>query len=339
MWSNLYRTTLLFFIFLWIGIYSQLIAESRNSNLSQAQIEQAVQENHETSKDTPKESKGIDWFELIIIVGYLGGVFILLPIVVYTNQKEKLFNSDSDDQSQIMFIERLSEAERNQKALEILEKIESKLTSFKGEDGSELITITKGSQAKFMKFGLDYINKRLKPADAAIIERVKEFTDVYNDRTRRAFTGSNWVIGCGIAVGILFYMTGGISVFLFIHFLGLVFYFLSSRTTFYGIEKRMSHFGNGKGFISGLMAGLFLGNGVKYYVKEGNGPWKRDWETEGQMALMGLVLLLIAAMILGIFAAFLGVLNFIINYSTSFLHPFQSEEKWYEKNFLQLGTA
>lgn len=314
-----------------LSLQTQLTAESSNY-----QSQNVVQENSQNTESIPNESKkdsGVDWFELIIIVGYLGGVFVLLPIVLYTNAKEKLFVPDSTNQDQISVIQDLTEEQRNQKAMEILERIESKLTVIKGEDGTDWVTITKGSQAKFMKYGLDYINKKLKPTDQNVIDRINEFTNVYNDRTRRAFTGSNWIIGSSALLAVLFYMTGGISVFLFIHILGLVFYILSSRTTFYGIEKRMKTFGNGPSFISGMMSGLFLGNGVKYYVKEGSGPWRRDWETEGQMALIGLFLLIVVAIFLGIFAAFLGVLNFIINYSTSFLHPFKTEEKWYQENF------
>lgn len=328
--SSFFRRVLFLIIFLTIGATAQLSAQN--------QLEPVTQENSqnpELTKEKSKENKGVDWFEVIILVGYLGGVFVLLPIVIYTNRKEKLFVPNSNNQDQISIIEGLTEEQRNQKAQEILEQIETRLTSFKGEDGSDWITISKGSQAKFMKYGLDYINKKLNPTDQTLVERINEFSNVYNDRTRRAFTGSNWVIGCSAALALLFFFTGGISVFLFIHLLGLVFYFLSSRTTFYGIEKRMKYFGGGSGFIGGLMTGLFLGNGVKYYIKEGSGPWKRDWETEGQMALMGIVLLLIAAMILGFFAAFLGVINFVINYSTSFILPFKSEEKWYLENFPQ----
>ncbi len=85
--------------------------------------------------------------------------------------------------------------------------------------------------------GLDYINKYLLPTNTDIIERIKVFSDVYADRTRRAFTGSKWIIGCSAAVGVLFVWSGGITTFIFIHFLGLLFYILSSRTSFYTIEK------------------------------------------------------------------------------------------------------
>ena len=59
---------------------------------------------------------GIDWFEVIIITGYLLGVFILLPVVVYTNLKEKLFSPTTENSEEVQIIENLSEEERNNRA-------------------------------------------------------------------------------------------------------------------------------------------------------------------------------------------------------------------------------
>ena len=287
------------------------------------------------SSETTSSGGGIDWFNVIIAGSYLIGVFILLPLVIYTNMNEKIFNPETDDKAKVQILNELSEEERNNRAKDILEKIGEKLTPFKSDEGEELITITKGSQATFMKRGLDYIQKRLAPTDPELLARMEEFSEVYEHRAKRAFTGSNWVLACSAGVGLLFLWAGGITTFIFIHFLGLLFYFLSSRTTFYGIEKRIGYFGGGVGLISGIMGGLFLGNGVKQYVKQGNGPWQRDWQGEGETAIIGLMILLFVAIFLGIFAVFLGVLNFVINYSTSFLNPLKTEDKWYEENFVQ----
>lgn len=282
----------------------------------------------------PSSSGGIDWFQLLITIGYLLGVFILLPIVLYTNMKEKLFDITVEGAENVKALENLSEEERNERASKILVKIEENLTAYKSEEGDDMVTITKGKQARFMKEGLDYINKYLRPTDANVVERIKVFSDVYADRTRRAFTGSKWIIGCSAAVGILFLWTGGITTFIFIHFLGLLFYILSSRTSFYTIEKRMSRFGGKTGLLGSILTGLFIGNGVKYYVKEGGGSWKRDWQTEGEMALIGLMIMIFVAFLLGIFAALLGVINTFLNYSTSYIIPFKSDNDWYENNIL-----
>lgn len=277
----------------------------------------------------------IDWVQFIFAGSYLVGVFVLLPMVVYTNMKEGLYHPGEEGQVSTGSQENLSEEERNEIAVEILEKIAEKLTPFKTDEGEDMITITKGSQARFMKFGLDYINKKLQPTDDGIKSRVAEFEEVYEDRAQRAFTGSNWIIGFSIGVGVLMLMTAGLTTFIFIHILGLVFYILSSRTTMYGIEKRLKYFGGGGGMLGRILSALFLGNGTKYYVKHGSGPWKRDWETEGQMAIFGLIIMIFVAIVLGFFATFLGVINFFINYSTSFLNPMQNEDKWYQQNFIQ----
>jgi hypothetical protein len=275
-------------------------------------------------------SGGMDPFEVIILLGYLVGVFILLPLVIYTNRNESLFDPEKSTSKKLLD---LPEFERNSRAAQILEAIEQKLTSVPAEDGTEMITITKGKQARFVKRGLNYINKYLAPTDALIKERVKEFEFVYNDRAKRVFTGSKWIIVSSVAIGVLFFMTGGVSGFVFIHALGIVFYVLSSRTTMYTIEKRIKRFSYAPGFVGNMLGGLFLANGTKHYVKSGDGPWKRDWETEGQMAMIGLFFMAVISMFLGLLAALLGVLNFIINYSGSFANPFKSDEKWFAENF------
>ncbi|MFP4547795.1 MAG: hypothetical protein ACLFQM_06655 [Fidelibacterota bacterium] len=275
----------------------------------------------------PEEAskKSIDWPQLLMTIGYLAGVFILLPIVIYTNMKEKLSKPESDAEPE----PGLSEQERNQRSQEILNKIDESLTPFQTDDGEEMITITKGKQARLVRNGLNYINNKLMPTDEDIKARVKEFEKVYEERAERAFTGSKWIIICAIAVGILITMSGGSIRFLFIHALGIIFYILSSRTPMYRIEKRMEKFGGRGGTVGKIMSALFLGSGTKYYIKSGSGPWKRDWETEGQMAMIGFLFLVIIAAFLGMMSAFLGVINFVINYSTSFILPFKSNDNWY----------
>jgi hypothetical protein len=119
-----------------------------------------------------------------------------------------------------------------------------------------------------------------------------------------------------------------------IHALGIAFYILSSRTPMYTLEKRRFKFANlGTGMIGGIMTALAMGDGTKYYVSTNGGPYQRDWETEGSMGLIGLVLLLVAALFLGFTAAFLGVINFIFNYSNSFLLPFNKPADWYAEKF------
>lgn len=287
----------------------------------------------DTTQASSSSGGSTDWFSIIIATSYIVGIFILLPIVIYTNIKSKLYKPGEDDE-EFQPIRNLDEEKRNARAEEILIEIENRLTQFTDENGEEMITITKGKQAKFMKKGLDYINKHLKPTDEAIIQRLKEFEDIYKIRTKRVFTGSKWIIGAAVGVGILMIVTGGISTFIFIHSLGIVFYILSSRTPMYAMEKRRYKFAKmGTGAIGGIMTALALGDGTKYYVSTNGGPYQRDWETEGSMAMAGLLILVFVALILGFVAAFLGVLNFIFNYSNSFLLPFNKTVDWYEENF------
>ncbi len=276
---------------------------------------------------------GIDWFEVLILIGYLGGVFVLLPIILYTNFNEHIFSPENHP-DKINVDNELTIEQRNAKSEEILERIEEKLTPIKGDNDENLITITKGSQSKFVKKGLDYIKKHLNPDDERILARIKEFEQVYYDRSKRVFTGSYWIIGCSIGVALLYVFTaGGIGTFIVFHLLGLLFYILSSRTTRYGVEKRMKWIGGkNSGMVSGIFAALFVGLGTTYYKKYSDGS--RSFDGESTMAGMAITFLFIfiLAMILGFLAVVLGVINFVMNYSTSFLLPFKKEEQWYKDN-------
>ena len=283
--------------------------------------------------ETTSSGSGINWMEVIFVLGYIGGIFVLLPIILYTNSHEKLFAPNSENQEEIKILENLNEDERNDRASIILEKIEENLTAFESDDDENMITITNGKQAKFMKQGLDYINKQLTPTNEEIIDRIEEFTNVYENRTERVFTGSKWIIVCSVALGGFVILTaGGFSSFLIFHSFGLLFYILSSRTTMYGIEKRLEYFGEKSNILGPILSGLMMGDGTKYYEKSG-GSWSRDYGTENTIAIMGYIFMFIIAMIMGFLAAFLGVLNFILNYSTSYLLPIKPKEEWFAKNF------
>lgn len=270
---------------------------------------------------------GGDIFEFILVAGYLVGVFILLPWVVFTNTKEKLAVASGGTPTNID----LSEEERNERAAMILDEIEKRLTPFQ-EEGQDLVTITKGSQARFVKKGIDYIQQSLQPTDAVLLSRVEEFIGVYEDRAKRIFTGSKWIIGCSIGTGIFFTYMAGISTFIFIHFLGLVFYFLSSRTPMYILEKRMKLFGGGNSMFGAIFGGLFIGAGAKHYNVFSDGHKERDYSSEFTGGAIFLVIILMVAMVLGFMAAALGVVNFLMNYMNNALIP-EKPETWYEKNF------
>lgn len=291
------------------------------------------------ANDAKKAStgSGVDWVELLIIIGYIGGVLILLPIVLYTNKNEKKAAEGSNTMAQFTMAQSLSEEERNKRAAEILDAAYNQLTEAVNEDGEKVKSISKGSQARYFKFAFDYIDKHLQPTDESVKEELTLYRGSYKIRTQRIFTGSKWIIISAVGVGLLMIFSAGsitsILPFLILHSLGIVFYILASRTPMYTLEKRMQLLDKFPNFLSSLMTNLLAGDGTKHYVKEGSGPWKRDHEAEGWSVIIRLVILIIIMLFLGFFAAFVGVINFVLNYSTSFLHPWMTEEKWYDKNF------
>ncbi len=290
-----------------------------------------AQEAAKKTKDTGGFGIG-DIFEYAVIIGYLGGVFVLFPWIVYTNIKEQLPWSEEKGFEEMGPPDpNLSEEERNRRAREILLEIDKKLTTYV-EDGEELITITKGKQARFIRNGLEYIYKNLAPTEQDIIDRVNEIAPVYLNRTERIFTGSKWIIGCSIFLGLFMLYMVGFTTFLIIHAIGIAFYIMSSRVPVYLFEKRINRYSR-KGIIGGLMGGLFIGMGAKHYKKYSDGTVERDYDSELSGGALMIVLLVVAAMILGFLAAALGVVNFVMNYTNNAVMP-QKPEKWYEKHFV-----
>lgn len=273
----------------------------------------------------------IDWFEMAVATGYLLGVFVLFPAVLFLNVKEGLYDPEvSANAPEPLDLEL---AEREERASVILDQIVSGWGDVETEEGGTVRTITTRKEALKTHAGLDYIRKYLVPVDESILERVKELEGVYEERTRRIFTGSNWVLGAAVLTAVLFYLTAGFKTFLLIHVLGIAFYYFSSKTPAYILERRLALLGSMPGMISGVMGGLAAGAATRHYVRENGGAWKRDWESEGQMGMMVILLVAVASLFLGFLAAFLGVLNFFLNYMGTFFYPWKSIEERYRSQF------
>lgn len=289
----------------------------------------------EKVKMEKSKKSDIDWVQLVFAGSILIGVFALFPIVVYTNLHEKLVDVEANPEKRKPIHDSLEN--REQHAVEILNKIEESLTPYVDENGEELITITKGKQARLMKRGLDYINIYLVPEEEAIKERVAEFTTVYIDRTERIYSGSNWILGC--AIGLLVFMglvdtSILLSSFALIHVVGILFYYTASRVPKYILDKRLKRFGsNRKGFVGLIISTLFAGAAVKHYVSVNGGAWERDYESEGMSSILFIFLALMAALFIGFFIALFGILNFLMNYITNFILPFPTDEKWHASHF------
>jgi hypothetical protein len=296
---------------------------------AQTENDEPVQQTEQT--DTPKTEKSIDWFSVIVAGSYMIGVLVLLPLVVYTNMNEKIKQPTGEPLSS------LDEEERNEKAAELLDHVESKLTRYLNDEGTEMVTIDKGSQARLMKRTLDYINVYLAPTDPEILEMVHENTLLYNQATERKYTGSNWVLGSAVGIVVLMGiidLSMLFSTFILLHGLGIAFYFLSSRAPMYVINRRLSRFGGTKlGIVGTVLGGIFAGTATKYYVSHNGGAYERDWETEGNMAITTLFIVFVVALFVAFLVAFFGVLNFFLNYSTTFLSPLDNEEKWFKRTF------
>lgn len=280
------------------------------------------------------EGRSIDWFQWIVSIGYLVGMFVLFPVVVYTAANEKIKLAPEGGGPNMR--DDLSEEERNEKARELLEEVEARLSVVEDEGGAEAVTITSGAQARFTKNALDYICTRLCPTEEALVERTNEFIDVYTSCTQRFFSGSKWIIGCALFM-IIFMAVVDLSMFFtsftVIQLVSIAFYYLASKTPVYVMERRLERYGGkGRGVVGGVLVGLIAGLNTKHFVSVNGGPWERDYESEFGGSMFTLFIVVMAAFFIAVLIALFGILSFVMNYSTSFLLPFRSVDKWYEEN-------
>ncbi|MGM0551409.1 MAG: hypothetical protein ACQESW_10045 [Bacteroidota bacterium] len=307
--------------------------DTTKSNTSEAAT------NNEITEE-PEHGSNFSWFNFIVGFSYIIGIFILFPLVIYTNLNEKTVDANASDEH---IREDITPEEREGLAEEILVEMEARLTDItEPEDDQTYYTITKGRQARFVKRGLDYIHTRLAPTDEDVISQVEGFEELYKNRVHRKYSGSNLLMGC--AIGVLIFMalmdiSFLLTPFAWIHMSGIVFYFLSSRAPVYALEKREQYLGSTKlGFIGTLVkpivGALIAGMSIKHYVSVNGGPWKRDHDSELGNSAFLIVIIALIMLVLGFFIAFFGILNFILNYSTSALIPFRSLDKWYSEHFI-----
>lgn len=270
-------------------------------------------------------------FYTIVGICLLGGAFAGLPLIIYTNQAEKI---SFPGEGEVCLISGLTEEERNERARLILSEIDDKLHQYDDEDGTQVVTINSGGQAKFTKRGLDYINRRLAPTADDVTGRVKDLAGLYAERTKRFFTGSKWIIisGALFCVLALVMKAWGMA---FVWILGLAFYSMASRMTIYGIEKMIEWKGTVKiGCATAIFSVLWSGMNTTYYNVYKDGRKEMDLHSTIGSGFIYFALMMFVVMLLVMLMPIIGALNFVLNYWSSLLLPFgYDEDKWYQENF------
>lgn len=165
-----------------------------------------------------------------------------------------------------------------------------------------------------------------------VVYNVQGLVQLYEARTERFFTGSKWIMFAAGAVAAFVLYTEGLSTFFFVQLAGMAFYWLASRTPLYQIESRMDTFGSmGLGIVGGLLAGLFVGSGTRYYTEDSMGFRSRDYESEGQAAMLQMMLMAFAVLIVGALIIAFADLNAVMNYYSSYQKP-EDLNNWYDEN-------
>jgi hypothetical protein len=293
-----------------------------------------TQDDTDTMKSTPtsgskSSSEGFGFFdllELLMVVGYLAGVFVLLPLVVLTNIAERTV-------PRAPVAEGITPGEDftddDMQARDMMDSLANELPDAEDEDGSTYKTITSGSQVRKARNVLVEISKNLHLTNAGVLGQFDALRELYQVRSRRVYTGSFWVLACAAIMLVLFYFSGpgGIQTFMVIHLLGMIFYTLASRTPIYLLEKRTSRLSAG-GFMGAIIGGvLFSNTSTRYYNVYSDGHKERNYEHEAGSTIFGFILLAVLVIFCGFLIGVFGVISFIMNYSTSIQLPFKLKLK------------
>lgn len=349
--KNIFIKTLLTLLFI-IYVSVVALAQSNQPNALDG-VDDHIVDSEITSEDQIEKK---DSYLEIILGGGLTLVFLsLFGVIFYTNKNEKILTSDNSSYINREDSEVLTEEERNENAQKILELIEGELTMIEDEEGNSLLTITKGSQARFVKRGLDYIAVVLKPTNSNVLDRVNEMTGLYESQIKREFVGSKFILWGSIVLAIIYtIMNLSLSewyllpLFFAIFAPIIAFYYYASKAPRFIIEKR---YGGGKTNVPDILIGFLLAGFAvspfayfKHYMSvDGGKTWERDHNEEFSSTLFSLFLNLIWKAIM-LFIAFIliqaiflfSIINVLLYYATTLLSPLNNPEKWYQKSVLKV---
>jgi hypothetical protein len=275
-------------------------------------------------KSSSKEFGFFDLLELLMVVGYTIGVFVLLPLVILTNIAERTV-------PQAPVAEGITPGEEftddDTQARDMMDQLADELPDAENEDGTTYKTITSGSQARKARNVLVEIGKNLHLTNTGVLEQFDALRELYQVRSRRVYTGSFWVLACAAAILVLFYYSGpgGIDAFMVIHLLGMIFYTLASRAPVYLLEKRSHRLSTGG--LMGAVIGGVLFSSTRYYNVYSDGHKERNYEQEAGNTLFGFLLMAVFVIFCGFLIGVFGVISFIMNYSTSIQLPFKLKLK------------
>ncbi|ASB48502.1 hypothetical protein [Alkalitalea saponilacus] len=273
----------------------------------------------------------------LMVVG--AGLFIWLMafgvlMIIYTHWNEKIRPSSGN-----RVLLDLPQHEHNIRAEIILSKIFARLAEIKDEDDEEnnFYTIVRGRDAKFIKRGLDYINTRLNIDDPDIVRQFNYMKNLYNEKLKRSFTGSWWIIIAAFVVAGMMEAYADYPYIMPIYIAGIVLYFFASKVPLFLEEKRYHKFGRGNllsriaGFLfSDIGGSLDRARNSSYGIRSDSQRHKEDVAAYGDA--VSLVFNIFVLLFIASFVVVFAVWKFFYNFWSRNLLSLSTLDQWYEKN-------
>lgn len=257
-------------------------------------------------------------------------------MIIYTHWNEKIRATSGNR----VLID-LPQQEHNIRAEIILSKIFSRLAEVKDEEDEEnsFYTIARGRDAKFIKRGLEYINTRLSIDDPDIIHQFNYVKNLYNEKLKRSFTGSWWIIIAAFVVAGMMEAYADYPYLMPGYIAGIVLYYFTSKVPLFLEEKRYHKLGRGtllsriSGFLfSDIGGGLERARNSSYGVFSDSQRHKEDVAAYGDA--ISLVFNIFVLLFISSFVVVFAVWKFFFNFWSRNLLSFRTLDQWYERNFL-----
>jgi uncharacterized membrane protein len=204
--------------------------------------------------------------------------------------------------------------EENQQCYDLMDQMVNCWTDIEHEDGQDWHYPKNMKEiAKARKLLVQVID--IAPTDKKVVDTFVRYAEILKSKTDREFDGSGLLLALASGVALFIIIMGiaglagggGFGVFIAAVLAAVLFflapcgiYFLACRTPGFMLEVRKSKKPSRFKFVNVVVMILFgagiaglkadLGGSTKWYKVYSDGSKTRDWETEGQMAMMALAI-------------------------------------------------
>jgi hypothetical protein len=280
---------------------------------------------------------------------------IIPPVLLVNTLLGAKINLDNSKTEIADDFKNMSEAERNDLALSVLQDMQERLPQTEDENGETRYNIFTGKDAILVKRTIEYLINKIQPTDSGIVECIESYASYYKRQMSRGFVGARTVLVLMIVFAALITVSAtsigaGIAI-LAVLGIYIAFYYYSAKRPFYLLEKDARI---GKQFDSSLISqtikSIWAPNPYKTIhhdeqvdgrtgeVLERKRNYGRELGDEATSFGVNIILSVIVSVIAVGLTPIYTIYYFCSNYWGNCLSPFKNTDKWIEEQYIQLAS-